>query len=341
MKDHNIEDFADVVENKLGCSVANLLHIQGGIKVLGKITNLCQPRLYMKSGCKKGIIDGWYLVETKNFMYIKHTYKTGFGIAIDTYINPKSYRTYREECKKIYDSYNKDNIEKMPTLVIPQIVEDYIQTHIINFLDSIDICDKYNLSQNIGVILYGAPGNGKTSIANEIYKRVWVKNNTFQYYTVDRSHIEENEIPHNRCVLLFDDVDIRFLNRKEGGETANSLLRFLDGANKRLNQVRIFTTNESIDNVEAAFLRPGRIDRAIEIKNPTRELIAEYYNQMDEQVKAAIRPLEWELQVDGFSFAQLAAIYSFLLRAVFLHKSKPTVKDAIEYCNFNNKELVD
>jgi hypothetical protein len=341
MKEYSIEDFASVVESKLGCSVADVLHIQGGIKILGKTTKLCQPKLYMKSACKKGIIDGWYLVETKNFVYIRHTFKTGFGAANDTYINPKIYRTYKTESKKVYNSYNKTNVEKMPALVMPQVVEDYIQTHIINFLDSIEICDRYNLSQNIGVILHGSPGNGKTSIANEIYKRVWVKNNTFQYYTIDRSHIEANEIPHNRCVLLFDDVDIRFLNRKEGGETANSLLRFLDGANKRLNQVRIFTTNESIDNVEKAFLRPGRIDRAIEIKNPTRELIAEYYNQMDDEVKGAISPLEWELQVDGFSFAQLAAIYSFLLRSVFLDKKKPTVKQAIEYCNFNSKEFAE
>ena len=59
---------------------------------------------------------------------------------------------------------------------------------------------------------------------------------------------------------------------KGNGKMACSLLTAMDGMSEGGHLVRIFTTNESVEELDPAFTRPGRIDRCITLDKPDQDL---------------------------------------------------------------------
>jgi hypothetical protein len=55
-------------------------------------------------------------------------------------------------------------------------------------------------------------------------------------------------------VKFFDDIDVAYLDRKKGnGKMACSMLTAMDGMREDENLVRIFTTNEPVEELDPAF----------------------------------------------------------------------------------------
>merc|ERR1712137_253740 len=136
-----------------------------------------------------------------------------------------------------------------------------------------------------GVILYGAPGTGKTllakAVANETsatFLRV-VGSELIQKYLGDGPKLVRELFrvaeEHAPSIVFIDEIDAvgsKRYDSNSGGEreiqrTMLELLNQLDGFDSR-GDVKVLLATNKIESLDPALLRPGRIDRKIEFPLP-------------------------------------------------------------------------
>lgn len=136
-----------------------------------------------------------------------------------------------------------------------------------------------------GVILYGPPGTGKTllakAVANETsatFLRV-VGSELIQKYIGDGPKLVREMFrvaeEHSPSIIFIDEIDAVGTKRYEatsGGEreiqrTMLELLNQLDGFDAR-SDVKVIMATNRIEALDPALIRPGRIDRKIELPSP-------------------------------------------------------------------------
>jgi 26S proteasome regulatory subunit T4 len=136
-----------------------------------------------------------------------------------------------------------------------------------------------------GVLLYGPPGTGKTLLARALACNI---NATFLKVVasaiVDKYIGESSRViremfgyakDHQPCVIFMDEIDAiggRRLNEgssadREVQRTLMELLSQLDGF-EAMGQVKVVMATNRPDILDPALLRPGRLDRKIEIPLP-------------------------------------------------------------------------
>ncbi|KAI4739324.1 26S protease regulatory subunit 4 [Aureobasidium sp. EXF-12298] len=136
-----------------------------------------------------------------------------------------------------------------------------------------------------GVILYGAPGTGKTLLAKAVanqtsatFLRI-VGSELIQKYLGDGPRLVrqlfQTAAEHAPSIVFIDEIDAVGTKRYEstsGGEreiqrTMLELLNQLDGFDDR-GDVKVIMATNKIDTLDPALIRPGRIDRKILFENP-------------------------------------------------------------------------
>merc|ERR1719183_465208 len=136
-----------------------------------------------------------------------------------------------------------------------------------------------------GVILYGAPGTGKTLLAKAVanstsatFLRV-VGSELIQKYSGDGPKLVRELFrvaeDHSPSIVFIDEIDAVGTKRYDstsGGEkeiqrTMLELLNQLDGFDDR-GDVKVILATNKIESLDPALLRPGRVDRKIEFPLP-------------------------------------------------------------------------
>jgi 26S proteasome regulatory subunit T2 len=136
-----------------------------------------------------------------------------------------------------------------------------------------------------GVILYGAPGTGKTLLAKAVanqtsatFLRI-VGSELIQKYLGDGPRLVRQLFQvaqdHAPSIVFIDEIDAIGTKRYEstsGGEreiqrTMLELLNQLDGFDDR-GDVKVIMATNKIETLDPALIRPGRIDRKILFENP-------------------------------------------------------------------------
>jgi mitochondrial chaperone BCS1 len=132
-----------------------------------------------------------------------------------------------------------------------------------------------------GYLLYGPPGNGKssliTALAGVLKRSVCVMNLSSLTLTDEAVTNLLGEAPDGSLVLL-EDVDAVFCGRERssGNESKlsfNGLLNALDGVTAQQGRMVFMTTNH-LEKLDPALIRPGRCDVHQFVGNATREQIA-------------------------------------------------------------------
>lgn len=146
-----------------------------------------------------------------------------------------------------------------------------------------------------GILFTGAPGTGKTLLAEAMAKEMGVN----YYYANASSFIElyvgmgakrvrslfKTARKHTPCIIFIDEIDAigekrTFDSNSERQQTINALLQEMDGFLKDSGILVIAATNKS-DGLDPALLRSGRFDREIIVRPPkdwhVREELLRYY----------------------------------------------------------------
>jgi len=148
-----------------------------------------------------------------------------------------------------------------------------------------ELFESLGISQPKGVILFGPPGTGKTLLARAIahhtscsFIRVAGTELVQKFIGEGARMVREIFVlarRHAPCIIFMDEIDSVGGKRKEGGSsevqrTMLELLNQLDGFEPTTNIKVVMATNR-IDVLDEALLRPGRIDRKIELPPANEE----------------------------------------------------------------------
>lgn len=135
-----------------------------------------------------------------------------------------------------------------------------------------------------GVLLYGPPGTGKTLLAKAIATNVdasflkVVASSIVDKYIGESARVIREMFAfakeHEPCIIFIDEVDAIGGKRIEGSSsdrevqrTLMELLNQMDGFDK-LGKTKVIMATNRPDTLDSALLRPGRLDRKIEIGLP-------------------------------------------------------------------------
>ena len=199
----------------------------------------------------------------------------------------------------------------------------------------------YKIPYKRGILLYGKPGNGKTtlvkSVANSISAPVayWQITEFTSSYSINE--VFSNVAKMAPMALVIEDID------SMPEEVRSVFLNTLDGATSKEGIFLIGTTNypEKID--PALINRAGRFDRAYEIKLPTEELRQQYLLKKEITQFISMGDLQKiSVETKGFSFAQLNELYTSI--ALQWHYERSVDIEAIcsqlQSDNNNNKRRI-
>jgi hypothetical protein len=158
-----------------------------------------------------------------------------------------------------------------------------------------------------GYLFHGPPGNGKTSLvaATASEYRMHLYNLPLSSVKDDKELTTKINDISPRSILLLEDIDIfsKTMNReqKDSGPTLAGLLNALDGVGTPHGLLTFMTTNR-LDALDEALIRPGRIDKRIEMVGPVEHQIKSmFYHAYDETL--GCDPKEFE------SMAELTEVF--------------------------------
>jgi chaperone BCS1 len=149
-----------------------------------------------------------------------------------------------------------------------------------------------------GYLLHGPPGTGKTTLvlalAGELKLPVATLNLSNKLMSDESLRALIDGLPA-AALLLIEDIDCAFKDYRNSsvasGVTLSGLLNALDGVSSRDGRVLFLTTNHP-ERLDPALLRPGRVDRKIELGYATSD--------------QARRLFLWFFQECGLSHCELA-----------------------------------
>jgi len=264
------------------------------------------------------------------YAYIKAFLPDGIkSYEVILYADEKKYKNFIEEAKrKEKDRKNSDVIVFTDTMngltrvveTITRMVErkdvfmkEEIKESIYKSIDHFfqeneTFYTKYNIPHKKGILLYGEPGNGKTTIVKSIAASVkspvvyWQINEFTSSGSISKVFEECGNLAP--AVLVIEDLD------SMPAACRSTFLNTLDGATTKEGIFLIGTTNypERID--KALINRAGRFDRTYEIELPTEELRFQYLlNRGTLDFITAVEIKKIAEETEGFSFVQLNELF--------------------------------
>lgn len=190
------------------------------------------------------------------------------------------------------------------------------------FLNSKDLYKELGFSYRRGYLLYGSPGNGKTSLIREFVKKYQDK---FHIIWCDgvpsREFIEAfNKIDSMKIVIFEELVNKSDSMYFDMGE----FLDMMDGEGSLKNCITIATTNYPHKLEENLANRPSRFDIFFEVKNPS---VKQAYTILSKFLGREVSTDEVDLK--DLSFAQLKEMV--LLHKMFKISLKETQARLIDH----------
>ncbi len=222
--------------------------------------------------------------------------------------------------------YTKDNTWE--DLFLPEEIKNEVKNLVENFLASKDFYLQNRIPWKRGVLLYGKPGNGKTSIIRTImsmypFKPVTVVAGANDEAVREAFTYAEEQSP---ALLYFEDLD----SLLEKSLDPSSFLNLMDGISAKNGLLVVATANE-VKKLKANVTdRPSRFDRKFEIPLPNAEMAYIYLKRWFGNLITLkkCRELAKYASKHEFSYAYLKELYISSMFESLAHDRKvPTEKD--------------
>lgn len=188
------------------------------------------------------------------------------------------------------------------SVFLPEGVKESLMADLESFFENEEHYDRIGAPWHRGYLLYGPPGNGKSSLASAIAKHY-----RFNLYSMplsavkdDRDLMDRINTMNSHSVLLLEDIDIfsKAMKRTQesSGPTLAGLLNALDGVGTPHGLVTVMTTN-NIDALDEALIRRGRVDLHLELTKPNYYQIAAMFNYAYGEA-LGVEPAEFKSMAD-------------------------------------------
>ncbi|NLI62160.1 MAG: proteasome-activating nucleotidase [Methanosarcinaceae archaeon] len=190
-----------------------------------------------------------------------------------------------------------------------------------------ELFEEIGIEPPSGVILYGAPGTGKTLIAKAVAsqaKATFIRmsgSDLVQKFVGEGARLVKDifEMARSKspAILFIDEIDavggMRTFDGTSGSAEVNrtmiQLLAEMDGFDTS-GDVKVMAATNRIDLLDPALLRPGRFDRAIEVPMPDEkarlEILKIHTKKMNLGEDVSLK--EIAKKTKGFSGADLSAL---------------------------------
>lgn len=281
-------------------------------------------------------------------------YKINFLTTLDSReIQSLFFQALREEYKNKYvliegtESYKIQNnlsgshFDEIK-LTLPQSVIAILENSLWNFEEYCNRFLNYNLSNTLGILLYGPPGVGKSFILRSYFNKLLLERNftlVQVYQKCLKADLNLSVLLHScqalfPCILFLEDIDMMFKDREERtGTLAGLLLETFEGLSQ-VEKVVLIATSNNVDVIEKALLRPGRIDYPIRIENPSKSakelVLSEYLDGSDLNLPLPLK----EMVVNSVdTFAELKGSFQHLLRTYLSTGSFPSLESVSKLIN--------
>lgn len=195
----------------------------------------------------------------------------------------------------MFECYNKPQ-RSFNDVFIPKTQKDRITHTVKKFCESEKWYKDHRIPYHFGILLHGNPGTGKSSIIQVITSlmecEVFYLNTSDLGSSLSNDHWIRYTQKDIMRVIIIEDIDTEEFTHKRETKTANAdnmsfstmkkaslneLLQFIDGYDSPDKVIYIMTTNH-VENLDAALIRPGRIDLMEEIGYVNDETFSDFCN---------------------------------------------------------------
>ncbi len=215
-----------------------------------------------------------------------------------------------------------------PPPVLPSAQIEILRKNTLDYLDPKNLrrIKSYGGRAKRGLLLDGPPGNGKTSACRWVYHECLRLGYENRFVTPDDYRAARNACNPAEAirrlfefdkagVVFFDDMDIALRDRDKAGESDDQavFLSALDGIQSNEGVVYMFTTNCSLNRIDPAFKRPGRLDVVLHFPLPDASLRRELFQRWHFDIRNAIDCETVVRDSQGNSFAELEEYKNLLV----------------------------
>ena len=203
------------------------------------------------------------------------------------------------------------SIKKRPieSIILPNTLKQAIIEDIEGFKAKESWYNSVGVPYRRGYMLYGPPGNGKSSLVAALAGKFGASLKVINLSSLNNdsslqyafSNAEKTDF------VLLEDADCI---TREGFSnfSLSTLLNVIDGVGACDGRILFLTTN-SPESLDAALVRPGRLDRKFELKNANKEQIFTLYNRF-----FGANPPEDIAKIEDFKYSMAEIQEMFLER---------------------------